>query len=295
MIKKTIVFQSPVYLSIKNKQLQITVKKTGEITSRPVEDIGFIILDNQQITLSQSVMQGFAEQNTAVIICDKKHLPTTMMLHLDGHHTQNQHFRSQIEADIPLKKRLWKQTVRAKIKNQASVLECHGKNADALRYLISKVKSGDATNVEARAARYYWPKLFGGEFLRARFGLPPNNLLNYGYAVLRAATARALAGSGLLPTLGIHHHNKYNSFCLADDMMEPYRPYVDYCVKELTDSGMNSEELSADAKKVLLAVLTSDVVINKKKRPLMLALSETTASLSRCFKREEKKLSLPIL
>lgn len=295
MLKKTLIFQNACHLNIKYKQLVITAKTTGEINQRPVEDVGFVLLDHPQITFTQAVMQHFAEQNTAVIFCNKKHHPSSMLFHLDTHQVQSEHFRAQVESSLPLKKQLWQQTIKSKIRNQAVVLDVSGFSGDALRYMAKKVNSGDTTNQEARAARYYWPVLFGDDFIRNRFGLPPNNLLNYGYAILRAAVARSLMGSGLLPTLGIHHRNKYNAFCLADDIMEPYRPFVDLHVCELYDAGLVHEDLSTDNKTEMLSVLTADVMIHKKKRPLMIALSETTASLSRCYKGEALKIRYPVL
>jgi CRISPR-associated protein Cas1 len=297
MLKKTLFFQSPCHLAVSNRQLKITIKKTSEseIETRPVEDIGFIILDNSQITFTQSVIQLLAEHNAAVVFCDEKHHPTSMLFHLDTHQTQTAHFKAQIEAAEPLKKQLWQQTIKAKIKNQAAVLDVINSDGDALRYLAKKVKSGDSDNIEARASRYYWPNLFGKDFLRRRFGEAPNHLLNYGYTILRAAVARALTGSGLLPTLGIHHRNKYNAFCLADDIMEPYRPFVDLLVLQIRDSGYNNDELTTEIKKELLQILTIDVHIGGKKRPLTVALSESTASLSKCYMGTSKKMKYPEL
>lgn len=276
-------------------QLVITQKKSGEIVSRPIEDLGVVLFDHPQITFTQSVMQQLAHHNVAVIICDEKHHPASCMFHLDTHQTQNAHFRAQIEAGEPLKKQLWQQTVKAKIRNQARMLAYVQKDDKALTYLARQVKSGDTSNEEARAARVYWPLLFGDDFYRRRFGLPPNHLLNYGYAILRAGIAKALMGSGLLPTLGIHHRNKYNAFCLADDIMEPYRPYVDMLVHEIWESGERHETLTTEQKKRLLGLYVVDVNITKKKRPLLDALSQTTASLSRCFQGEEKKIMYPVL
>lgn len=295
MVGKSLFFLKPSHLSIKNRQLVITSKTTGEITERPVEDIGFVILDNSQITFTQSVIQLLAEHNAAVIFCDEKHHPASMLFHLDTHQVQTAHFRAQVEASEPLKKRLWQQTVKAKIRNQAAMLDFSGNDGEPLRYYAKQVKSGDGSNQEARAARFYWPVLFGDDFIRRRFGLSPNNMLNYGYAILRAGVAKALTGSGLLPTLGIHHRNKYNAFCLADDVMEPYRPFVDLAVWELWQTGQYGDELSTDLKKELLNIMTMDVSIGNKKRPLLTALSETSASLSRCFMRNSKKISYPVL
>lgn len=295
MLKKTLFFSSPCHVKIHNRQLVILNKLTGEEIQRPVEDLGFVIFDNPQITFTQSVIQLLAEHNTAVIFCDRKHHPSSMLFHLDSHQTQTEHFRAQIEASEPLRKQLWKQTVKIKIKNQGAVLDSIGQNGEPLRYMARKVKSGDPENMEARAARFYWPVLFGNTFIRHRFGEAPNHLLNYGYTVLRAAVARALTGSGLLPTLGIHHRNKYNAFCLADDIMEPYRPYIDQLVWKMVQNGETEEELSPPIKAKLLECLSCDVQIGKKTRPLMVGLSETTASLVRCFKGEGKTIRYPML
>lgn len=295
MLKKTLFIQSGCHLKTRYKQLVIANKKTENVATRPAEDIGFLVLDHPQITFTQSVIQLLTANNAGVVFCDERHHPASMLLNLDGNNTQSEHFRIQIETSIPLKKKLWQQTVKAKIRNQASVLEVCGYNADALLQVSQKVKSGDSTNEEARAARYYWSQLFGMDFIRSRHGIPPNNFLNFGYTVLRAAVARALTGSGLLPTLGIHHRNKYNAFCLADDIMEPYRPFVDLAVCEMCDSGLLTDDMGTEHKTVLLDLLASDVMIEKKLRPMMIALSETTSSLVRCFKREVKQIKFPTL
>lgn len=297
MLKKTLFFQNPCHLNTKLQQLVFTNKETGEVNQRPVEDIGFVVFDNPQITFTQSVIQLLAAHNAAIIFCDETHHPSSMLLQLDSHQTQTEYFRAQIEASEPLKKQLWQQTVKAKIRNQAAMLDiAHPYNGgNALWYMAKKVKSGDAGNQEARASKVYWSLVFGDEFTRRRYGEPPNNFLNYGYAILRAAVARALTGSGLLPTLGIHHRNKYNAYCLADDIMEPYRPYVDFIVRELHESGQTGDEISPEMKRTLLEILTYDVEINGKKRPLMIALSETSASLVRCFKGEVKTIRYPEL
>lgn len=295
MLKKTLFFNSPCHLKIHNSQLVILNKTTGEENERPVEDIGFVVFEHHQITFTQAVIRLLAKHNAAVIFCDEKHLPASMLFHLDSHQTQTEHFRAQVEASVPLKKQLWKQTVKAKIRNQAAMLDFAEQDGEPLRYMARQAKSGDPENIEARAARFYWPRLFGDEFTRARYGNAPNNMLNYGYTILRAAVARALTGSGLLPTLGIHHHNKYNAYCLADDVMEPYRPYVDQLVWELMNEGKAEEELSPKLKMNLLQCLSGDITINRKQRPLMVGLSETTASLARCFKGEVKRIKYPVL
>ncbi len=294
MLKQSLYFANPFHLSTELKQLVITNKESGEVKKRPIEDLGFVVLDNQQITMTQSVMQQLAENNVAVVICDDKHHPASMLFHLDTNQVQNERFRAQVEASEPLRKQLWQQTVKAKINNQAMMLKRIGQDHDDLLYLARQVKSGDTTNEEAQAARRYWSKLFGNDFRRERFGMPPNPSLNYGYAYLRAAVARALSGSGLLPTLGIHHHNKYNAYCLADDIMEPYRPFVDLLVYEQKQKHDDYHYINKDRKMEFLALLGSDVIINDKNRPLMVALSETTSSLAACFEGRETIVKYPI-
>lgn len=303
MLKRTLFFSNPYHLSIKLSQLEITDKQTGEIRTTPIEDLGVVVLDSREITFTQAVMSELAANNVAVIICNEKHMPASMMFHLDTNQIQNELFRAQISASEPLKKQLWQQTVKAKIRNQAALLDLISsspektkeKAGDALRHIATQVKSGDTTNEEAQASRRYWNKLFGEKFKRERDGMPPNPSLNYGYAILRAAVARALCGSGLLPTLGIHHHNKYNHYCLADDIMEPYRPFVDKTVWEQMKKYPDYHHLTKERKAELLGVLSSDVIINGEKSPLIVALSQTTASLARCFEEKEKKIVYPDL
>lgn len=248
MIKKTLYFGNPVYLSLRNAQLVIklpdvekattlpeALKKQAEVT-KPIEDIGIVVLDNKQITITSGVLEALLENTCSVITCDSKSMPVGLMLPLYGNTTQNERFREQLDASLPLKKQLWQQTIQAKINNQASVLKCcMDEEVKCMRVWAADVRSGDPDNLEARAAAYYWKSLFADVdgFTRDREGVPPNNLLNYGYAILRAVVARGLVISGLLPTLGIHHHNRYNAYCLADDIMEPYRPYVDELVFSL--------------------------------------------------------------
>ena len=293
MLKRTLFFSNPYHLSVQRQQLMITNKETGEIKQAPIEDLGFVVLENPQITITIKLAQELADNNVAVVFCDSTHHPASMLLNLNVHHLQSELFGNQIKATEPLKKQLWKQTVVAKIKNQAAILKRLGKDYLKLSVMAQKVVSGDTTNREAQASRLYWHELFEGNFSRARFGTAPNNALNYGYALLRAATARALVGSGLLPTLGIHHHNKYNAFCLADDIMEPYRPYVDLHVVNLIDKKPFDEKLSKENKADLLQILTFDVVFENTKRPLMVGISQTTASLSKCFSGELKKIVYP--
>lgn len=308
MIKKTLYFGNPVYLSLRNAQLVIKLpevvktdslpdafKEQAEVT-KPVEDIGIVVLDNKQITITSGVLEALLENNSAVITCDSKSMPVGLMLPLYGNTTQNERFRHQLDASLPLKKQLWQQTIRMKIENQATVLrKCKGEEMKCMRVWAADVKSGDPDNLEARAAAFYWKNLFADidGFTREREGIPPNNLLNYGYAILRAVVARALVASGLLPTLGIHHHNRYNAYCLADDIMEPYRPYVDELIYGIVKSGMGYEELTKELKAQLLGIPTLEVKIDGRRSPLMIAASQTTASLYKCFSGELRRIAYP--
>ncbi len=281
-------------MNTENEQLIITNKESGEIKQVPIEDIGFAVLEHPQISITQSAIRLMTENNVAVIFCNEKYMPASMLLHLDANHLQNEVFAQQIAATEPLKKQLWKQTIEAKIKNQALLLKKNKREYKLLLELGKAVKSGDSDNREAVAAKHYWQQLFLDKaFKRDRFGLPPNPSLNYGYAILRAAVARALTGSGLLATLGIHHHNRYNAYCLADDIMEPFRPYVDEIVIKQLLSGTITENLIKEQKAELLTVLTRDMIYDNVTRPLMVGLSITTASLSKCFAGVAKKIDFP--
>ncbi len=298
MIKRTLYFGNPAYLKTTNKQMVVVMGEEGVSTSEktiPIEDIGIIILDHQQITITQALMAGLLANNTAIITCDGTHHPTGLMLNLDGHSLQSQKFQAQVEATVPLKKQLWQQTITAKIQNQAAMLAFRREENKMLLSLAASVKSGDSENCEAQAAVYYWKKVFPDtlNFYRDREGPPPNNLLNYGYAILRALVARTLVGSGLLPTLGIHHRNQYNSYCLADDIMEPYRPYVDYIVFQIIRTNGKYLEMSPSMKKALLEIPAMDVIIEGKKSPLMNAVQRTTASLAKCFEGTTRKILYP--
>lgn len=294
MIKKTVYISKPYYLSVKLEQLCMTDKESGEVNTLPLEDIGFIVLDCKELTYSHSLIQSFAKENIAAIFCDDNHHPASMLYHLDSNQVQTQSFSDQLKASEPLKKNLWKQVITAKIRNQALLLEKYNKENLILKNLSKEVKSDDNDNREGIAAKYYWKYLFNEiDFKRDRFGEPPNNLLNYTYAILRAAVARAIAGSGLLPTIGIHHKNKYNSFCLADDIMEPYRPYADEIVYNYVQAHDNYRELTKDFKKCALELLAVDVRHSNVKRPLMIGLTFTSASLAKCFSGQSKVINYP--
>lgn len=293
MIKRTLFISNAVCLSMKNKQLIIFSKESQEEKTIPIEDIGFLIIENNQVYITIPLINELAKNNASVVFCDEKHMPFSMNLPLECNSIQNQLFSAQIETSLPVKKNCWKLVIEQKIKNQALVLKKHGFDYDSLLKLSQEVKSDDSTNREAVAAKLYWNTLFGSNWGRDRFGTCPNNFLNYGYAVLRAAMARALIGSGLLPTLGIHHHNKYDAFALADDMMEPYRPFVDDYVLEYMQEFPLQMDVSIDFKKKILTVLTRDSIFEKVTRPLMVGLSFTSCSLSKILAGKTKKLILP--
>jgi len=294
MIKQTLMFTSPVHLSLKNHQLVIDFKEEKASVTRPIEDIGFVVIEHPQVSITVPVLNELAENNVSVIFCDEKKMPKTMLMTLEGNSTLQESYKIQIEASTPIKKNIWKQLVESKIRNQAVLLNKVGKQGDVLKPFYMNVKSGDTDNREGVAAKEYWRLLFDEGFKRKSEGETPNNLLNYGYTILRAAVARALVGTGLYPAFGVFHRNRYNAFPLADDMMEPYRPFVDEIVYHLYYDGAVSE-LDTQSKGVLLRVLFSDVKMGKVTRPLENALSLTTASLLRMFKGETDKLSLPVM
>ena len=308
MIKKTLCFSNPAYLSLRNAQLVIKLPevekaenlsddfKKATVVTRPIEDLGVVVLDHQQITITSGALEALLENNCAVITCDSNHMPVGLLLPLVGNSTQNERFRDQLDASLPLRKQLWQQTIQYKIRNQTAVLkECSDAETKCMQVWANDVRSGDPDNLEARAAVYYWKSLFGHIplFIRDREGVSPNNLLNYGYAILRAVVARALVASGLLPTLGIHHHNRYNAYCLADDIMEPYRPYVDRLVYFITEQYGTDVELSKDIKAELLSIPSLDIVIGGKRSPLMVGVAQPTASLYKCFSGELRKIAYP--
>lgn len=292
MVKRTLYFGNPAYLKTKTEQLIIEKQEDGELVTVPIEDIGLVILDHAQITITSGVIAKMLEKNVAIVTCDSTHHPTGLMLNLDGHTLQSRQFAAQLDASLPMKKQLWQQTVTAKIYNQATLLKQQNKENKFLLNLAKEVKSGDSENNEAKAANYYWKNLFPPSiaFRRDRYGMPPNNMLNYGYAILRAVVARNLVGSGLLPTLGIFHRNQYNAYCLADDIMEPYRPFVDKLVCTMTDPLEPTFDLTPELKRSLLTIPAMDVFIDGQKSPLMVSVQRTTASLAKCFEGKAKSL-----
>ena len=309
MIKRTLCFSNPTYLSLRQMQMLIRfpeiinqegipqkLKDEAQVTI-PVEDIGVVVLDHKQITITQGLMAALLDNNCAVVTCDDRHMPVGLHLPLMGNSIQNERFRAQLDASLPLQKQLWQQTVQQKILNQAAILQSIGVEQRNMQAWARDVRSGDGDNLEGRAAAYYWKNIFPSlpDFVRGKEEEPPNNLLNYGYAIVRAVVARSLVSAGLLPTLGIHHHNRYNAYCLADDIMEPYRPYVDKAVIDIMQSGADYKELSTEIKRSLLGIPVMEVVINGTRSPLMTAAQTTANSLVKCFTGEMRKLIYPAL
>ncbi len=299
MIKRTLFFGNPCSLRMKNSQLQVKYPD-GNIKTVPVEDVGMLVLDNMQITISQALIAALMDNNAALLTTCNRHLPEGLMLPMAGHHAFTEKVKQQLAASEPLKKNLWQQTIKAKIQNQAELIRLLGADVENMLEWADSVRSGDPDNYESRAAVYYWSQMFmtNRRFKRGRFEEPPNNLLNYGYAILRAVVARSLVGSGMVCFDGIHHSNKYNPFCLADDIMEPYRPWVDKIVLEIvseTESHTEIEELSPELKSRLLQVPVADIHIEGQKSPLMVGVQRTTASLAKCYAGEQRKLLCPEL
>ena len=299
MIKKTLYFGNPVYLSQRLNQLLLEFPPSSKKDPRtlPIEDIGIVVLDHPQITVTHTLVNALINHNAAILWCDEKHLPNGLVLPFAQNHTFTEKIRTQLDASEPLKKQLWKQTVQQKISNQAAVLHHFGFEASKLRRMADKVQSGDPDNYEGQAAAIYWTMLLKQyQSKRGRDEGGPNIFLNYGYALLRAVTARSLVGSGCLPAVGIFHRNKYNAFCLADDIMEPYRPFVDRLVFEYL-SGLDEipEKLTTTEKGYLLNIPVIDTIVENRNGPLMVNMQRTTAGLMSCFEGTTRKIPYPVL
>jgi CRISPR-associated protein Cas1 len=296
MIKRIVeISQAKTYLSVRYGQLLL--KQNGELQSSiPCEDIGVLLVDHQGTSYTHCVFTELLRCGAAIVLCGNNHHPTGMLLPIESNSIQTERFRHQIKVKEPVKKRLWKQIIQAKIKHQASLA---GKDSDIYKSLMTlrhHVRSGDPENIEAQASRKFWPAyLQDVTFHRNIDGPPPNNMLNYGYMVMRAAVARALCSAGLLPSLGIHHRNRYNAFCLADDLLEPFRGFVESKVRDIFQDNGPIDDLDQPTKAKLLEVLYEEVNIGGFKGPLMVGLHRTAASLQRCFAGEQKNLDLPVL
>ncbi len=291
MIKQTLIFSNPAELSLRNGQMVISQRALDRDTARPIADIGIVIIENQLVRMTIPLLNELARNNAIVVLCDNSHLPQSILTSLTANSTQAETLRAQTTASTPLQKQAWKQVVEYKIRNQSALLDKLGKEGRVLSPYYNNVKSGDADNREGAAARIYWTKLFGDDFSRDRYGQPPNDLLNYGYSILHAATIRAILGSGLSAAFGIFHHNRYNPFPLGDDLMEPYRPFIDEIVFNLYKN--NCYEIDRTSKTELVRALNRDVLIGRTIKPLQLALSSTTASFSSYLRQDIRKLSLP--
>jgi len=287
-VKRTIEISTPGVV-VTRKQRQLSLELAGSILgSVPLEDLGVVVTDTPQLTFSSGALEGIADYGAVLVVCGADHLPTGIFMPLVANTTAGERLRAQVGASVPLLKNLWASLVRAKVRNQAELILRCNPGVD-LYALVREVRSGDVTNVEARAAQAYWPALFAElpgpghqqPFRRGRDGAPPNNLLNYGYAILRAAVARGLCAAGLHVGLGVHHHNRYDPMPLASDVMEPYRPWVDRRARELAASGMS--ELDREAKKSLLSVLTDPCHCGHGVGPLLGAIERTASSLAQCL------------
>ncbi len=257
----------------------------------PLDDIGVLLCNGRGLTYSNSLMTELARRGASVVLCGDDYLPAAWLWPVEGHHVQAMRMRCQLEASLPLRKRLWQAVVKAKIGQQAAILEMLGIAGGGLEALARRVRSGDPENVEAQAARRYWPLLFGSDFRRGRFGGTTNPFLNYGYTVLRAAVARAVVSAGLHPSIGIHHSNRGNSMCLVDDLMEPFRPLVDYTVVRLLPDGCG--ELTAEAKRALAGVLAMDIATDRGTTPLQTCLERAAQSLAQSFETGRPGLLFP--
>lgn len=292
MLKRTLVFSSPMILTLKNQQLVIAYKDSpDESRTVPIEDVGVVLLENQQTFITLPLLNALVENEVQVVLCNSKGMPSAIIQSMNSNNLQGETLRNQIACGEVLKKQLWKQVVEAKIKNQASLLNSIGEKGNILKPFYTNVRSGDLDNREGIAARIYFQHLFGDNFIRDRDFPGINAMLNYGYSILRAATCRAIVSSGLLPAIGIHHHNRSNAYPLADDLMEPFRPFVDGVVYDLLMRG--EIELSKNVKGELISVLYADTMYEKIKRPLCVGLSMTTASVVKCLSKELNTISLP--
>jgi CRISPR-associated protein Cas1 len=283
--------ERPARLRIERRQLIIDAQPHP--ATIPLEDLAVVLVSHPQVSLTHAVLAELAAHGGVLVACDHARMPVALMLPLAAHGVQTERFRKQLELSRPRQKRLWQQIVRAKIVMQAAVLSEQDGQDGGLTPLLSAVRSGDPANVEARAARLYWTALFGSDFRRDAAAADHNRLLNYGYAVLRAAVARAICAAGLHPSLGLHHHNRYNPWCLADDLMEPYRPLVDRCVRQIMEGREEVPELCGETRESLLSVLTGPVAIGGQQRLLFDALSRTAASLANVITGDGQSLELP--
>lgn len=288
----------PARLSVSNSLLTVRFGNEKPITV-PLSDLAVVIVSHPQVSYTHAVLSGLALAGAMFVTCDEKHLPVSMLLPLVTHSLQTERFSAQASLPIPVRKRLWQQIARAKILAQARLLKQRTGVDAGIASLASQVRSGDPSNLEARAARIYWQKVFGDiEFRRDREQDGLNACLNYGYAVLRAIVARAICGAGLHPSLSVHHHNRYDTFCLADDLMEPFRPVVDRVVADLRDDRGADMPLDREARRRILETLLARFEWKDESRSLFDWLGRVAASLAAAIEAGEAgaaKLFIPEL
>jgi len=292
MIKRIVDISENAWLHV--RQNQLIIERDGEeIGSLPVEDLGVLILEHPAIVVSQKAVIACQQQGAVIVFCDERRLPYSITLSVaEGHTLHSKIIREQIAATLPTKKRLWKQVIQYKIRYQHETLQSLNKSSKAIERLAHLVKSGDSENHEAQAAQKYWRVLMGDEFRRDKDADGINALLNYGYAIMRAMVARAIVGSGLHPALGLHHRNQYNGLCLADDLMEPFRPWVDRIAYHLA-TGQNEPVIDRNAKEAFLQLLGKTVRWRDKTMPLMVACHYLAANLKEALTGSEKSLVYP--
>jgi CRISPR-associated protein Cas1 len=282
-----------VNLHIKNKQLMLTMPDGGQ-ESMPLDDVGVLVASHPNISYTQSVLSTLLEQGGSFVACSRNCMPVGMLLPIESNYIQTERMALQASASVPCKKRIWQQIIKAKVKSQGELLKTLYKDDEGLLGLAEKVKSGDVGNVEAQAARRYWSKLFNdSSFRRNRDAEDQNRFLNYGYAILRAIVARGLCATGLHPSLGVHHHNRYNAFCLADDVMEPMRAIVDKVVVEYTKDWGVKAPLDNSVKRMLIGTLQEKFLYNKEKRNLFDITNRIGSSLVACFNGEKTNIMFP--
>lgn len=279
-------------LKVKNEQL-VVLNGDEVLSSMPLEEVAVLVVSHPAVTYTQAVLSGLMEAGGAFVCCSAKRMPVGVLLPLAQHHLHAERLQRQLEATAAMKKRAWQQVVQRKVLNQACVLRaCRGEDF-GIAALVDKVQSGDPKNVEAQAARRYWPLLFDDDtFRRQQEGDSANALLNYGYGVLRAVVGRAIATAGLHPALGIHHHNRYDAFCLADDLMEPYRPLVDLAVARYVAKNGREVEIDKTAKAALIGPLMEHYAVGDESRSLFDIVHLLAVSLVKLFEGNRKTLVL---
>jgi CRISP-associated protein Cas1 len=294
MLRKTIEIATPgTRLSVVHRQLMIERPETRTATV-PIEDVGVLMIDDRRASYTQAVLVKLIEAGATIVVCGANHLPAGMMLPIDAHHALTERHLAQVEASAPARKQIWRALVGAKLTQQGHALDAFGQTPNGLGEMAKRVRSGDPDNLEAQGAQRYWPLLFGKDFRRDRAAEGVNALLNYGYAIVRAAAARAVVASGLIPTLGVFHRNRSNPFCLADDLIEPYRPFVDWQVKTMINDLERIPSLDErPTRTALLSLFNETVLVGGRKSPLLLAIEASAASLARALTGEDRTLALP--